>query len=244
MRLLIDGMCYRRRVVKRRQRLQSSVRKYANRAGETTAVHARRKVLAHRCVVLKIGSEWLIELPLEFPGVALRLPWQDSCWAKKLGSAGFLGPNGLYGEINPKISWKGKNIRRKPNGEKYTHSRGNINLDHSYLMKEVCWFCCGGCISPEYALNGEFSKKSDVFSFGVLLLEILPRKANAVSLFNNEITSFDIGKQYYCNSWNIMGQDTFTRDDCKWSWEFFRNTFFLIFHRKLICALSNVRRWC
>ena len=28
-------------------------------------------------------------------------------------------------------------------------------------------------MSPEYAVNGKFSAKSDVFSFGVLLLEII-----------------------------------------------------------------------
>ena len=33
-------------------------------------------------------------------------------------------------------------------------------------------------MSPEYALRGLFSIKSDVFSFGVLLLEILSGKKN------------------------------------------------------------------
>ena len=33
-------------------------------------------------------------------------------------------------------------------------------------------------MSPEYALEGLFSTKSDVFSFGVLLLEILSGKKN------------------------------------------------------------------
>ena len=32
---------------------------------------------------------------------------------------------------------------------------------------------CSGYIPPEYALRGYFSMKSDVFSFGVLVLEIL-----------------------------------------------------------------------
>ena len=30
-----------------------------------------------------------------------------------------------------------------------------------------------GYMSPKYAIEGRFSKKSDVFSFGVLLLEII-----------------------------------------------------------------------
>ncbi|KAF5798947.1 putative protein kinase RLK-Pelle-DLSV family [Helianthus annuus] len=35
-----------------------------------------------------------------------------------------------------------------------------------------------GYISPEYAVDGTFSEKSDVFSFGVLLLEIVSGKTN------------------------------------------------------------------
>lgn len=33
-------------------------------------------------------------------------------------------------------------------------------------------------MSPEYAMYGKFSMKSDVFSFGVLLLEIISGKKN------------------------------------------------------------------
>ena len=35
-----------------------------------------------------------------------------------------------------------------------------------------------GYISPEYAVNGLFSVKSDIFSFGVLVLEIVSGKKN------------------------------------------------------------------
>ena len=33
-------------------------------------------------------------------------------------------------------------------------------------------------MSPEYAMNGVYSTKSDVFSFGVLLLEIISGRKN------------------------------------------------------------------
>lgn len=46
-------------------------------------------------------------------------------------------------------------------------------------------------MSPEYALEGIFSIKSDVFSFGVLLLEILSSKKN---------TGF-----YLTDSFNLLG---------------------------------------
>ncbi|KAL5984433.1 hypothetical protein ACLOJK_018538 [Asimina triloba] len=39
-----------------------------------------------------------------------------------------------------------------------------------------------GYMAPEYAMNGLFSPKSDVFSFGVLLLEIINGKKNNGSL--------------------------------------------------------------
>lgn len=35
-----------------------------------------------------------------------------------------------------------------------------------------------GYMSPEYALDGFFSDKSDVFSFGVVVLEVLSGKRN------------------------------------------------------------------
>ncbi|CAH1444008.1 unnamed protein product [Lactuca virosa] len=39
--------------------------------------------------------------------------------------------------------------------------------------------CIGGYMSPEYAMEGTFSIKSDIFSFGVLILEILSGRRNS-----------------------------------------------------------------
>ena len=36
-----------------------------------------------------------------------------------------------------------------------------------------------GYMSPEYAMLGQFSEKSDVFSFGVMVLEIISGKKNS-----------------------------------------------------------------
>ncbi|KAJ1698449.1 hypothetical protein LUZ63_006961 [Rhynchospora breviuscula] len=44
-----------------------------------------------------------------------------------------------------------------------------------------------GYISPEYAMHGQFSIKSDVFSYGVLVLEIITGKKNSTLLENEEI---------------------------------------------------------
>jgi len=40
-------------------------------------------------------------------------------------------------------------------------------------------------MSPEYAMQGLFSEKSDVFSFGVLILEIISGRRNS-SFYDNE----------------------------------------------------------
>ena len=37
---------------------------------------------------------------------------------------------------------------------------------------------CSGYMSPKYAMEGRYSTKSDVFSYGVLLLEIIAGKRN------------------------------------------------------------------
>ncbi|XP_038894409.1 G-type lectin S-receptor-like serine/threonine-protein kinase At1g11330 isoform X2 [Benincasa hispida] len=49
-----------------------------------------------------------------------------------------------------------------------------------------------GYMSPEYVLNGQFSEKSDMFSFGVLLLEIISGRKNT-SFYENEHASSLLG---------------------------------------------------
>lgn len=56
----------------------------------------------------------------------------------------------------------------------------NSNLSHlrlEFLTKGVLHEC-SGYMSPEYAMEGQISEKSDVFSFGVLLLEVVSGKRN------------------------------------------------------------------
>ncbi|XP_028803287.1 G-type lectin S-receptor-like serine/threonine-protein kinase At1g11330 isoform X2 [Neltuma alba] len=54
--------------------------------------------------------------------------------------------------------------------------------DHANTRRVVGTY---GYMSPEYAMEGLFSEKSDVFSFGVLLLEIISGRRNS-SFYNNE----------------------------------------------------------
>ena len=44
-------------------------------------------------------------------------------------------------------------------------------------------------MAPEYALHGIFSAKSDVFSYGVLVLEIVTGRRNAYSQHSEDLIS-------------------------------------------------------
>lgn len=63
------------------------------------------------------------------------------------------------------------------------HSKDTYIPDDFYPPLLVDWtyismLFCSGYMSPEYAAEGLFSVKSDVFSFGVLVLEIVSGKKN------------------------------------------------------------------
>lgn len=45
-------------------------------------------------------------------------------------------------------------------------------------MLPTIFISCSGYMAPEYVMHGQFSVKSDVFSFGVLLLEIISGQRN------------------------------------------------------------------
>jgi len=48
-----------------------------------------------------------------------------------------------------------------------------INIFPNFIV-----FPCSGYMPPEYAVHGSFSIKSDVFSFGVVVLEIISGRKN------------------------------------------------------------------
>ncbi|CAI9756534.1 unnamed protein product [Fraxinus pennsylvanica] len=71
-----------------------------------------------------------------------------------------------------------------------------VNQDHVSTVRVVGTY---GYMAPEYALEGRFSEKSDVFSFGVLMLEIVSGRKNT-SFYNNEKSLSLLG--YAWKLWN------------------------------------------
>lgn len=46
------------------------------------------------------------------------------------------------------------------------------------MKSKMAWSSCSGYMAPEYAIEGRFSEKTDVFSFGVVMLEIATGRKN------------------------------------------------------------------
>jgi serine/threonine protein kinase len=67
-------------------------------------------------------------------------------------------------------------------------------------------------MSPEYVMRGQYSTKSDVFSFGILVIEIITGQRNSGHFFcqqNKDIVSIvSIRPEnivlYYLNIWRVI----------------------------------------
>jgi serine/threonine protein kinase len=61
-------------------------------------------------------------------------------------------------------------------------------------------------MAPEYAMDGSYSIKSDVFSFGVLVLEIVSGRKN-IGFYNNESPNL---LRYVCIFYTLLNLLCFT----------------------------------
>nr|AIZ68213.1 receptor-like serine/threonine-protein kinase SD1-8 [Albuca bracteata] len=86
----------------------------------------------------------------------------------------------LDGDMNPKISDFG--LARIFGGDETKTKTRRVVGTYGYM-------------SPEYALNGIFSVKSDVFSFGVIVLEIISGKRNK-GVFLSDAKEYLLGKAW------------------------------------------------
>ncbi|KAL7147596.1 hypothetical protein ABFS83_06G118000 [Erythranthe nasuta] len=72
------------------------------------------------------------------------------------------------------------------------------NQDHISTVRVVGTY---GYMAPEYAIEGKISEKSDVFSFGVLMLEIVCGRRNT-SFYNHETSANLLG-----HVWKLWSED-------------------------------------
>lgn len=91
-----------------------------------------------------------------------------------------------------------------------------------------------GYMSPEYAMHGKYSVKSDVFSFGVLVLEILTGKKNTSYHQSNE------DNDLFSFAWkNWTNQTPFLILDPKLRGSYSRNEVRRCIHIALLCIQEN-----
>ncbi|XP_059627441.1 G-type lectin S-receptor-like serine/threonine-protein kinase At1g11330 [Cornus florida] len=100
-------------------------------------------------------------------------------------------------DLNPKISDFGMAKIFGSNQDQANTKRLNKNdFTIGVVMKQ-----CNGYMAPEYAMQGRFSEKFDVFSFGVLLLEIVSGQKN--TSFNHDEESLSLQGL----AWKLWNED-------------------------------------
>ncbi|KAK1368437.1 Cysteine-rich RLK 10 [Heracleum sosnowskyi] len=107
-----------------------------------------------------------------------------------------------------------------------------INQNHGKTSRIVGTY---GYMSPEYAMHGDYSVRSDVFSFGVLLLEIISGKRN--SSFYQSNNAGDL----LCYAWRLWRDGTpLELVDPVLSYSYSRNEVIRCIYIGLLCVQEDV----
>ncbi|GMP74973.1 hypothetical protein CsSME_00032212 [Camellia sinensis var. sinensis] len=119
-------------------------------------------------------------------------------------------------ELNPKISDFG--MARIVCGDEHQANTRRVVGTYGYM-------------APEYAMQGSLSEKSDVFSFGVLLLEIVSGRRNT-SFYNDEQSLSLLGY-----AWKLWKEDSIVLlIDPTISYQDFRSEILRCVHAGLLCV--------
>ncbi|KAK7364262.1 hypothetical protein VNO80_12791 [Phaseolus coccineus] len=123
----------------------------------------RRNTRKSHTTILKenFGHEIAALEPLHFNLTAIELATNNFSNDNKIGRGGF-------GEVYKGILLDGRQI-----AVKRLSKSSKQDQESTDLIVGTC-----GYMSPEYAMFGQFSEKSDVFSFGVMILEITTGRKN------------------------------------------------------------------
>jgi hypothetical protein len=88
----------------------------------------------------------------------------------------------------------------------WRHCRDNaLGIGFFMSNKTIGMSLCRGYLAPEYAYYGQLSDKTDVYSFGVLLMEIVSGRRNLDNNFPgeefylpNQVSFADFILSYWC----------------------------------------------
>jgi len=87
--------------------------------------------------------------------------------------------------------------------EKVCYIYFNVKINKSLLISN------SGYMAPEYAMEGLFSVKSDVFSYGVLVLEIICGKKNSGFYLSECGQSLTLYVSFQCYPIKVLEQNLF-----------------------------------